>query len=261
MRVGDPTRRAILAGLSRQAIAFDTKEQMEKYLEEHPDADSKNHSVKTKKTNILNAISGIVDRMKGANKELKDIVKAAPEKTQKMLFDSDERKKAFGKVSEVIKTSAKKLSTTIYDSAKSEVKEIGHATKAAKKLFKKPPGPFSKEDKQSFYATSAYVAGAAIAAIPPGSAVAALGALAHSFKMHVAIKSVSHLLDKGFIHYEWTHSLSEGFSKLGGEDAESDESELGGALVRALTENVADVLENLDDSDIAEIMKGVEKPS
>jgi hypothetical protein len=43
---GNETRRAILAGLTRVAIEFDTKEALEKYLKDHPDADPKNHSLK-----------------------------------------------------------------------------------------------------------------------------------------------------------------------------------------------------------------------
>ena len=46
---GDETRRAILAGLQKVGIEFATKDALDKYLKEHPKADSKNHSVKKNK--------------------------------------------------------------------------------------------------------------------------------------------------------------------------------------------------------------------
>lgn len=43
---GDETRRAVLAGLAKVGMEFDTKEALAEYLSEHPGADKSKHSVK-----------------------------------------------------------------------------------------------------------------------------------------------------------------------------------------------------------------------
>lgn len=47
MPKGDTTRRAILAGLERIALEFASEAALKKYLKEHPNADRKNHTVKS----------------------------------------------------------------------------------------------------------------------------------------------------------------------------------------------------------------------
>ena len=46
MPAGSTERRAILAGLSRAAMEFDTQEALDKYLKEHPGADKSKHKLK-----------------------------------------------------------------------------------------------------------------------------------------------------------------------------------------------------------------------
>lgn len=258
--VGNSMRRAVLAGLVRQALEFSSKEEMEEYLKDHPNADPKNHSVKKQDSGTSKAVSGILDKMKGAKASLVAIIKKAPEATQKMLFDTETRKEAMGKISEGVKKAPGKLASKLYESAKGEFEDFGHAMKASTKLLKKPPGPFTKEDKAAFYSAGSYVTGAVLAAIPPGGAIAALGAVAHSFQMHVGIKAASTLLDKGFLHYEWADTVLSVAKMGGGKDKGADKSKkVEEAFFRALAENIADQLKDLDDDAITEIMKGVKE--
>ena len=67
MPKGNSTRRAILAGLTRVAIEFDTKEALEKYMKDHPNADPKNHSVK-KNEESGNGESGNKDKWEKMNR-------------------------------------------------------------------------------------------------------------------------------------------------------------------------------------------------
>lgn len=257
--VGHPMRRAVLVGLTRQATEFSSKEELAKYLKSHPDADPKNHSVKKQDSGTSKTVSGILNKMKGAKASLVAIIKKAPEATQKMLFDSETRKEAMSKISEGVKKAPGKLASKIYESAKGEFEDFGHAMKASTKLLKKPPGPFTKEDKAAFYSAGSYITGAVLAAIPPGGAIAALGAVASSFKMHVGIKAASQLMDKGFLHFEWAETAL-AVVKMGGEDKDEDKSKkVEEAFFRALAENIADQLKDLDDDAIAEIMKGVKE--
>jgi len=253
---GNNLRLSILGGLYRHAIEFSSKEEFQDYLKNHPNADPKNHSVKKSEIGAASkAISGLLDKMKGAKKSLVNIIKKAPEDTQKMLFDDKARKEAMGKISGGIKKSPEKLAKKILEAAKGEFEEFGHAMKASKKLLKKPPGPFSKEDKKAFYSAGAYVTSAVLAAIPPGGAIAALGAVAHSFQMHVGIKAASKVLDHGFLHYEWAETILH-VAKMGAEGGDKNKTKIEEAFFRALAEEVSNQLEELDDDAITEIMKG-----
>lgn len=264
--------RAIIAGVPEWAegkkfknpetgndVAFSSlpSEEQKKLTEAHKEKGEDN-----KGGGFTAKMKGLLSKFKGAKKDIVDSIAKAPEATQKMILDPETRKEAMGKLSEGLKSGAplKKL----IGSAKSEAHEIKHALHAGKKLFKKPPGPFSKEDKAALYSAGAYAAGAALAAIPPGTILAAAGACAHSFAMHVGIKTVSQVLDKGFLHFEWAETLMHGIHqvasmKVAGEDEEDegmDSKTLFEALCRAIGENLKD----LSEEDMQKIMAGVDKP-
>jgi len=192
-----------------------------------------------------------------AKKEIADAIHKAPEEVHKVVADSEHRAKVVSALASKAKAAPKGLLKRIFEGAKGELKDIQHAAKAAKKLFKKPPGPFSKEDKKAFYSAGAYVAGTILAALPPaGTAIAAATALGHSFAMHVGIATVHSLLNTGFLHYEWAETLMQGIHHITA--AEKNEEEI---FLEAMTKAVGETLsKGISDDEMKKILAGVELP-
>ena len=224
---------------SRVAMQFDSKDALDKYLEDHPGADRANHSVKK---SIKNSIKDFLSKSK-VKPELEKAIQEAPPEVHEILTSSDKRKEAFKGIATAIHESGKKISKKIQESAHKELHEIKHAVKAAQKILRKPPQPITKEDRRALYAAGAYVAGAAIATIPPGGALMAAGALGKAFALHVGIKAVHDLLDRGFVHFEWGEHVLHGLQHVASED---DAEEM---LFEHLTAHVTHQIANLPDLD------------
>ena len=202
------------AAVDKEAIEFDTPKALRRYLHHHPNADKTKHTVKKQDDSppkaeepeepkdLKGQLTDFFSKVKGAVKGVVDAVKAAPQNVEQLFVDPKHRKQFFGGMAHKIDKAPKDVVKKIFKAAGKEIHEIKHAVGAAKKLFKKPPpGPFSKEDKKALYAAGAYVASALLVAIPPaGTAIAAAGALGHSFDMHVGCKAVHGLLDTGCLH-------------------------------------------------------------
>lgn len=224
---------------SRVAMQFDSKDALDRYLEAHPGADRANHSVKK---SIKDSIKDFLSKSK-VKPELEKAIQEAPPEVHEILTSTDKRKEAFKGIATAIHESGKKISKKIQDSAHKELHEIKHAVKAAQKILRKPPQPITKEDRGALYAAGAYVAGAAIATIPPGGALMAAGALGKAFALHVGIKAVHDLLDRGFVHFEWGEHVLHGLQHVASEDdAES-------MLFDHLTAHVTHQIANLPDMD------------
>ena len=255
----------------RMSTEFPTEDALKKYLEEHPDADPKNHSVsgggeggnkEEAPKGLKNRLKSLFSKVKNAKKEIVEALKKAPAQVQEIMVDPEKRKAALSSIAQGIKKSPKAIAKTIIKSATSELKELRHAAGTTKKFLKIPPGPFSKEDKKALYSSGAYIAGAALAAIPPGGLVLAAGALGHSFALHVGIKAVHAVLDQGFLHFEWAESLFHATHFLASRKAQDEpDDKTVEAFTEAMTRVVADILEKgLSDSEMQEILKGVELP-
>lgn len=275
MPIGDPDRRVLLAFLQKNALEFPTEDALKKYLKDHPDADPKNHSVQKSKQDgakgdddegkgllhkLKTKVVGLLKDIRATSEISKALTDTTPE-VQQAFLDTDTYNTTFGKVCARIEHRAKKFVSAITNSISKEVHEIKHAVHASKKLLKRPPGPFSKEDKGAFYSAGAYVAGTMLAAIPPGGALMAAGALGKSFAMHVGVKAVSLILDKGFTHFEWAETLLHGIHHIAAKDdgdkkSRNEEDRLREALVRALVETIPEVLRNLTDEDRKMILRG-----
>jgi hypothetical protein len=261
-RENPETRRHLVPLLRKEAIEFGTNKELQRYLRQHPNADKTKHTVTKSEApkgedppkDSGGSFQDFVSKVKGAKQSIVDAVKKAPQEVQQIFTDSEHRKQFLGDVASNVKKSPKAVAMRIIKSAKSEVHEIKHAVGAAKKLFKKPPGPFSKEDKKALYSAGAYVAGAMLAAVPPGTMIAAASALSHSFAMHIGIKAVSKLMDDGFLHFEWAETL---FHALHVVASEKDEQ---GEMTEGLVRVIADVLGNLTDEDMVKILSGVDMP-
>ena len=282
--------------LRKEAIEFTSPGALKTYLERHPNADKSNHSVKDQaggggaKTDkpvdkkpeapppeieheqteapeaedLGSRVKAFVAKFKNAKKDIVAALHDAPKEVQHLWVDSSHRAKTFAKMAEHIRKSPKTIAQRLLKSTHSEIHEIKHAMHAAKKLFKKPPGPFDKKDKQALYSAGAYIAGGVLAAVPPGGAIMAAGALGHSFAMHVGIKAVHEVLDKGFLHYEWAESVFHvlhhiaSVPKLAGEnDGEDDGEDPEGMeeFTEGLTRVIADILaKGVPDDDLEEVM-------
>ena len=272
MPVGDSDRRILLAFIQKNAIEFPTEDALKKYLEDHPDADPEKHSVQKSKKDEGKKDEGkkdegLLHKLKtkvfsllkdiGATSDIRTALTDVEPEVQKAFLDTDQYNTTFGKICARIEHRSKKLVSAISNSIHKEVHEIKHAVHASKKLLRKPPGPFSKEDKGAFYSAGAYVAGTLLAAIPPGGALMAAGALGKSFAMHIGIKAASLVLDKGFTHFEWAETLLHGVHHVASKDKNrSEDDRLREALVRALVETIPDVLRNLTDEDRKMILRG-----
>lgn len=262
----------------KTGMEFSTEEARKKYLDEHPDADASKHTVSksdeatSKKDDkpsggIAAKFKSFLSKVKDAKPDILKAIKGAPEKVQAFFADPEARKKATTQASEAIAKAPGKIANRIYESAKAELKEIKHAGSAVKKLFKKPPEKWDKEDKKAVYAASVYVAGAAMAAAGGGPLVAA-GALGKAFASHVGMKAVSHVLDQGFLHFEAgetalhaLHPILHVMRHLTADENTKDE-DYEKNLIQYLTVAVSKIMEEgLSDEDMQKILKGEEPDS
>lgn len=231
---------------------------------EKPKEESGAKDSEAPKESLRSRLTGMFSKIKGAAKSVVDSVKKAPENVQKFVVDSAFRKKAISDMVKGVKKTPEKLAKHVLKQAKHELKELKHAAKAGRKLFKKPPGPFTKEDKAALYAAGAYVAKSIVATMPPhGAAIMAAGAIGASFGMHVGIKSIHHVMDKGFTHFEWAESVFHVLHHVvaSKQAAEGDDDKAEAEFIEGLTRVVLDMMDQgISDEDMEKIMADVEVP-
>lgn len=231
-----------------------------KKVEEKPEDKGKYSEPEKKETPKQSLKDRLTSSLSKAKKEIADAIRKAPEEVHKVVADSEYRAKVVSAMAGMAKEAPKGLLKRIFEGAKGEIKDIQHAAKAAKKLFRKPPGPFSKEDKKAFYSAGAYVTGTLLAALPPaGTAIAAASALGHSFAMHVGIATVHSLLNTGFLHYEWAETLMQGLEHI--QHITASEGKDDEIFLEALTKAVGETLSRgISDEGMKKILAGVELP-
>ena len=230
----------------------------------HEKETAKEHEEDAKETSLVKSLKKDLGRFLGDLKGAKDAIvkslKAAPDVAVEVMVDAKKRKAFTDKAVEVLKKSPGALAKQIMGGAKKEIHEIKHAAHAAKKLFKKPVGPFTAEDKKAFLSTGAYVAGAALALIPPaGAALHAAGAVGSSFAKHIAIKAVHGLLDEGFVGYEWGHEIFHAIHHIvehvAAEKEEGDEDKAMEELIEGFVRLITEQMEKgLTEEDMKKIM-------
>ncbi len=254
----------------RLAMELDSKEALEKYLKDHPNAERYRHKVKqntskpeSKGTDNPKGVARLLNLMLRKHPMKPDVaqaIKDAPTEVQKIVASPKDRKEGMTSIAKALKEAPQKVADKIRVSAHKELHEIKHAIKAVKKIGKKPPQPLNKEDKKALYATGAYVAGATIAAFPPGGALMAAGALGKAFALHVGIKAVHDLLDRGFVHFEWGESVIHGVQHLlhvAAKDPSDEDLET--LLINHLVTHVTKNLESLTDEDMQTLVNEPEK--
>jgi hypothetical protein len=288
------TRKSSVEGIiDRIAKEFDTKEEMDAYLKEHPDADKTRHTFKkptevsdekivplkdpkldddketqTKvpdksveeshkplKEKTKEKVQDFSSKIKDFAVKIKDSIKNAPEEVKKMAEDEEYRNEKLKEVADGIKKSPKVVKDAILESAKKEMKEIKHAIWAVKKLAKGEK--LDKEDKHALYAGAVYVGLTALGAAS-GGALGAAGAFAHSFKLHVGIKALHEMADEGFLGYEAYHVLDKALEALSKTAADGDK-EAEEALINWILAAVVKVLEDgISQEDMDKILEGVD---
>ena len=264
----NPSLQDRLLPLLKEAMEHDTDDALKLYLDEHPDADPKNHRVKDtgdsapskdedkgegkpKAKGMVKSTKALLNKLKGVSAQMKDSVQNAPSKVQGILSDPKMRKEALSSLAETAKASPNKIAKRILDSAKKELKELAHAGKAIRKVLSKPPQKWDKKDRKALYAAGAYVAGAAFAAAGGGPIVVA-GALGKSFALHVGIKAVHEMMDAGFLHFEWAETALHAVHTIMA--ADEDEA-VQKALIEQLTAATIKVMDKgLTDKDIENIL-------
>lgn len=289
----NPSLRPYLLPVLRTAKEFATEKALSEYLREHPDADKSKHTVdkaekseggkdegeskgksEGKKDEGSKGLKGMAEGKakeiqgklktlfavaKGIHKGVKEAIQAAPAKVQEFIVDPEARKKATSQAAAAIKKAPESIAKHIWESAKDELRDVKTAGKAVHKLFKKPIEEWTKEDKKALYSVAVYAAGAALSAAGGGPIVAA-GAVGKSFVSHVAMKTLSHVIDAGFLHFEAGESVFQAGELLkhfvmAGESEGSDE-DYEKMLIQHLTVAVGAVLEKgISDKDMESVLK------
>ncbi len=253
---------------SGDSKSFDDKEQAEAHAK--PKKDEGEHEEKEGKKGLKSMISSFFSKAKNLAPAAKEALKQAPKEAQRLIVDKEHRKEATTKAVEAMKKGAKAIPGILKHATKEELKEIKDGVSAVRKTFKKPPEKLTGHDKKALYAVGVYVVAGTVMAATGGLAAMA-GTLGHSFAKHVAFKAVSHIMDRGFTHYEVGHSFLHGlhhftehlaservaarylFSK---EDATDEE--LQEILLTYIYQAIHDVLEEgLTDEDMAKVLEAV----
>jgi len=190
-----------------------SEKQRKKYLQDHPKADPKRHTVKgpaSSKGRGKSLADAALAKIQGVKKALADAVRAAPEETQKFLFDKEHRQKRTKETAEVLKTKAPQVKKSLWESLKSEADSFPKAGRILSRLIK--GGKLEKGDLRTLYGVSVYVAGGIAGAMSGGLVGAAIfggaKALLHSFSLHVGIKACSALFDEGFLGVEAAETVA-----------------------------------------------------
>lgn len=245
------------------------KDQKSPEPDQGPDQKSPDQEPEKGDTKTRSRLRDLFSKVKGASYEMMESVRKAPAAVHKFILDHEHRNKTLKGLADQIKASPKQMSARILDSARSELHEIGHAVKAVRKLFKKPPEKLDKKDKAAMYSAGAYAAGALLAGTPAGSLLLAAGAVGKAFAAHVGIKAVHRLMDKGFLHFEWgesllhgahpvLHDLAGGLHHVLASDGDEDNGEI---LFEGLTRVIADTLaKGVSEDEMKEILRGVKVP-
>ena len=310
----------ILASQSLVAFQFSSPSALKSYLKEHPKADKSKHTVVKPKSKPTEHKPGLIKSLKEtfrhvlfddftevkqeASKNLSKLVtKAKATKWKKVSKDiqtelsegSDAVKSFFGNrryrrrkmkaLGASLKKGAKAAAATIWKSVKHEAHELKDGAKAFKQVLTPGSAPLDKKQKKSLYSLATYAAGAAIAAAGGGVLLAG-ASTGKSFAAHVAVKSVSHLLDSFFVHGEATHlgyevghhalhhaphavetaasvattalkALSHIASVRTAADDEDKEDKFGEGLLTAILEAVSNVLDgDMTDDEVTAMISG-----
>lgn len=155
----------------------------------------------------VSKVFDVLKRLKNVPKDIADAVKAAPAEVHKIIVDVEHREKAFVKILEHAKKTPGKLIEKAWKAAKTEIHEARIAGKAVVKLAK--GGKLSKKEKKAIYGTGLYMSGMIMAAVPPGTALMAAGALGRSFAVHVAAGATASFLNESFAHFEAIATIAE----------------------------------------------------
>lgn len=223
---------------------------------------------------VESKLQGLFRKVKGVSSGMLDAVKKAPAEVGKLIVDQEHRAKALTGIASGLRKAPEKTIKKILSSTKSELHEIKHAGKATVKLLKQGPKALDKKDLSAMYATGGYVAGALLAAVPPGGLLMASGAIGKAFALHVGLKAVNHALDNLAVHAENLHAgqhivhhLMHVFAskdpdvrmlarRVLAADAKEDEDEMQEALIAYIMAHTAKQLEDgITDEDMEQILQ------
>lgn len=266
---GDPLRRAILSSLRKEALEHSSKEEMQKYLKEHPNADPKNHTVR-EKSKVVHEIDapketkGFLNKLKGVKDSVKKALIEAPEQVQKIFTDPATRKKALGDIAAKAKKDSEKIVAVVRESASKELETVKTAVGAFQKLTRKPPEGWDDEDFKAVKKVTAYAVDAAVAAAG-GGPLLAISSVGQSFVQNVALKAIGEMFPKAKRPIEDLLDLAEEAVEVAdwlrlASKKKSDKDSPEENLFKQITIAVTKALEKgLSDKDMEDIMRG-EKP-
>ena len=270
--------------LLRFALDFPTQEALDKYLDEHPHADKAKHRVveterpsskpeeESPEVSHESEVAPVEPTFKGKLRSLlrsvknvplriKEDLHRAPEAVHTFFTDKEKRRETLSAASTALKKSPEKISRAVYDSAKAELHDLKHAGQALKKVLRKPPQKWTKEDRAAVYSAAVYAAAAAVSLVGGGPLMAA-GMVGKRFATHVGAKAMSRVMDQGFLHFEaaeTAHHILEHVLHFASEEHSDEDYEK--LLMTHLTAATASVLgEGLDDADIRSILQGEKEP-
>lgn len=242
-----------VANRYKQALEFSTPEARREYLEEHPNADPSKHTVKKPE-----GAKGTPGKLKSLSEKARRFLEAAPKAVKKFVEDSDHRKRALKSAGASLKQSPKKYVKRLLETAKHEVHEFKGAGEALAGIVK---GKKPNEQQKKALRTVAIHMGitAAAAALTTTGVLAGAAFMGQATAKHVALKAAAKAL--GDLHMlEESRLVGTGLldlmSKFADEKVSPEE-----AFSALVAKKVAEELENLSDSDMAEIMENAAKGS
>lgn len=259
-----------------EAKSFDTKDQADAHAKPKKDEPTKDEGGSK---GFKGMLSSFLEKAKSLTPAAKEALKQAPKEVQRLIVDKDHRKEATDKAVQLMKKGTKAIPTLLKNATKEELHEIKHGVSAVKKVFKRPPEKLTGPDKKALYAVGVYVVAGTVMAATGGLGAMA-GTLGNSFAKHVAFKAVSHILDKGFTHFEVGHSFLHGLHHFSdhlasarpaservamryvfGEDGPS-EDELQEILLTYVYQAIHDVMaEGLSDEDMQKVLEAANDKS
>jgi hypothetical protein len=231
---------------------FPTDKALQKYLEEHPDADPSKHKVIKSK-----GLSGFFSKVKGLSQGVMDKLNKAPEQVKEFLSDEEHRNKVLSTVADVLKEGSVKAGKKVIAAAKDMGEDYKKAGSAIKKIVK--GDTIGKEEKKALFSVGVTMATVAIAAASGGTALA-MGTFGKSIIKDIAVSAVSKTLGK----LNTLSDVGEVTSYLGQgllhmlKTAEEDDPLMG--FANTVLKEASDQLESgLSDDRIADLLKKSDK--
>jgi len=275
-----------------EAFEFSSPEEREKYLKEHPKADSARHTVKQEKKPGKPQVPKpkpeveaapeeapekkpgkppekehegkeqepptgrkVVDALKGISKGALAALKNSPAGVKKFFQDEGYRRKVLHGLHAAIEKAPRKMAQRLVATAKEEVREFKTAGEGIRAAW--DGKPLSKHQKKAIKKVAIHMGiTVAAAALTTTGVAAGLGVVAQSFARQIAMKSVAHVFEHVHVADELrhiVHGIMEVAEKFAAQPTPSQ------VLAAVVMKSIQEELENFSDDDLKAILESMAK--